>query len=119
MKAKRMEKNVWQVTKYVVEHCFVQSMYLSMHRHLFLSGNSRINQVIILDDAHRFLQACLVVDMSGGAPVLNERIKGCLLEDKQERFFFNREYLLQYHAVLLLLFSFGGVKKISLKQMVG
>ena len=41
MKARRMEKNVWQVTKYVA-------------------------------------------DMNGGAPVLNERIKGYLLEDKQE-----------------------------------
>ena len=39
-----------------------------------------------------------LVDRIDGAPVLGEQIKEYLSEDKQEHFFFNRNYLLQYHS---------------------
>ena len=39
-----------------------------------------------------------LVDRIDWAPVLGERIKAYLSEDKQEHFFINRNYLLKYHS---------------------
>ena len=47
--------------------------------------------------------AKLLIERIDGAPVLSERIKAYLSEDKQKQFFFNRKYLLQYHSASALM----------------
>ena len=42
--------------------------------------------------------AGLLVERIDGAPVLSERIKAYLSEKKEDHFFFNRKYLLQFHS---------------------
>ena len=49
-----------------------------------------------------------MVEMNDGASGLKERIKAYLLEDKNELFFFNRGYFLQYHAALVYCFPSMG-----------
>ena len=52
--------------------------------------------------------AKLLVDTNDGTAVLHERTKVCLLNDKQELLFFNKEYSLKYHGALLNCFPSVG-----------